>query len=397
MTSYDGGDDLVRSRLAFNAYGEIKVSNDRNEVNTSETWYNVLTSKNSGINGSTITLNGTSITVCDNDTADSKYVKKIGDIMSGNLIIGTEYLGALTIQRNDDVNGAAIQFRGKSDIYGYIGLNSKNKQFVRWGYNTSEDPYTILDTSSTYVSSNGVGTINGTTITKVANAENAENATKIMLYQNTDKDSNFPLVWAYPAHNQPFQSYLYKSWKDLYYNPKNKELTVIGSVNTTFITATNTITSAGFIHSEVNVNPEQYVLTADGGYTLLDQTSNEPVREFSKHITVTSEWMDIEEFYGGNNNFLTQSGTYIVQVYVNDTEDGIWENYFSGIMSWYTGQTNSNNSDEIILHRVGHDYSNTIYLRTKESPTPGYAKLQISANTNLLHEHIYTFKFKRIC
>lgn len=30
MTSYDGGDDLRRSRLAFNAFGEIKVSDDRN-------------------------------------------------------------------------------------------------------------------------------------------------------------------------------------------------------------------------------------------------------------------------------------------------------------------------------------------------------------------------------
>lgn len=29
MTSYDGGDDLRRSRLAFNAYGEVKISNDR--------------------------------------------------------------------------------------------------------------------------------------------------------------------------------------------------------------------------------------------------------------------------------------------------------------------------------------------------------------------------------
>jgi hypothetical protein len=29
MTSYDGGDDLRRSRLAFNAYGEIKISDDR--------------------------------------------------------------------------------------------------------------------------------------------------------------------------------------------------------------------------------------------------------------------------------------------------------------------------------------------------------------------------------
>ena len=399
MTSYDGGDDLVRSRLAFNAYGEIKVSNDRDKANTAETWYNVLTSKNSGIDGSTITLNGTSITVCDNDTADSKYVKKIGDTMSGSLTIDTENFGALVIKRNNSAGGAVIQFSGDSDagVYGYIGLDyqNKNKQLLRWKSDALTS-YTILDTSSTYVS-NGVGTINGTTITKVANAADAEYATKIMLYQNTDKDSNFPLVWAYPANNQPLYSYLYKSWKDLYYNPKNKKLTIVGSVNTAFITATNTITSAGFIHSGVSENPEQYVLTADGGYTLLNQTSNEPVYEFSKHITVTSEWMDIDGFYGGNNSFLTQSGTYIVQVYVNDTEDGIWENYFSGIMSWYTGHTNSNNSDEIILHRVGHDYSNTIYLRTKESPTPGYAKLQISANTNLLHEHIYTFKFKRIC
>ena len=399
MTSYDGGDDLVRSRLAFNAYGEIKVSNDRDKANTAETWYNVLTSKNSGIDGSTITLNGTSITVCDNDTADSKYVKKIGDTMSGSLTIGTRNFGALVIKRNNSAGGAVIQFSGDSDagVYGYIGLDyqNKDKQLLRWKSDALTS-YTILDTSSTYVS-DGVGIINGTTITKVANAADAEHATKIMLYQNTDKDSNFPLVWAYPANNQPLYSYLYKSWKDLYYNPKNKELTVIGSVNTAFITATNTITSAGFIHSGVSENSEQYVLTADGGYTLLNQTSNEPVYEFSKHITVTSEWMDIDGFYGGNNSFLTQSGTYIVQVYVNDTEDRIWENYFSGIMSWYTGHTNSNNSDEIILHRVGHDYSNTIYLRTKESPTPGYAKLQISANTNLLHEHIYTFKFKRIC
>nr|DAN94696.1 MAG TPA: hypothetical protein [Bacteriophage sp.] len=70
-------------------------------------------------------------------------------------------------------------------------------------------------------------------------------------------------------------------------------------------------------------------------------------------------------------------------------------------MSWYTGYTNSNNADEIILHRVGHDYSNTIYLRTKESLTtnetnPSYIKLQISANIDL-KEHTYKFKFKRIC
>lgn len=177
MTSYDGGDDLRRSRLAFNAFGEIKVSDDRDQANTAETWYNVLTSKNSGINGSTIKLNGTSITVYSSGTADGRYVKKSGDTMSGVLTIDTTNFGALTIKRNDDANDASIQFRGKSSVYGYIGLNNstKDKQFLRWSSDTSRI-YTILDTSSTYIS-NGKGVINGTTITQVDNATNSTNST----------------------------------------------------------------------------------------------------------------------------------------------------------------------------------------------------------------------------
>lgn len=177
MTSYDGGDDLRRSRLAFNAYGEIKVSDDRGQSNTAETWYNVLTSKNSGISGSTIKLNGTSITVYSSGTADGRYVKKSGDTMTGVLTINTTSFGALTIKRNDDASSASIQFRGKSSVYGYIGLNNstKDKQFLRWNSDTSKF-YTILDTSSTYTSS-GKGVINGTTITQVDNATNATNST----------------------------------------------------------------------------------------------------------------------------------------------------------------------------------------------------------------------------
>ena len=177
MTSYNDGNDLRRSRLAFNVYGEIKVSDDRDQANTAETWYNVLTSKNSGINGSTIKLNGTSITVYSSGTADGRYVKKSGDTMSGVLTIDTTNFGALTIKRNDDANGASIQFRGKSSVYGYIGLNNstKDKQFLRWSSDTSRI-YTILDTSSTYIS-NGKGIINGTTITQVDNATNSTNST----------------------------------------------------------------------------------------------------------------------------------------------------------------------------------------------------------------------------
>ena len=110
-------------------------------------------------------------------THDDRYVKKTGDTMSGTLTIDTTNFGALTIKRNDDANGASIQFRGKSSVYGYIGLNNstKDKQFLRWNSDTSKT-YTILDTSSTYTS-NGKGVINGTTITQVDNATNSTNST----------------------------------------------------------------------------------------------------------------------------------------------------------------------------------------------------------------------------
>lgn len=108
---------------------------------------------------------------------DGRYVKKSGDTMSGVLTIDTTNFGALTIKRNDDANDASIQFRGKSSVYGYIGLNNstKDKQFLRWSSDTSRI-YTILDTSSTYIS-NGKGVINGTTITQVDNATNSTNST----------------------------------------------------------------------------------------------------------------------------------------------------------------------------------------------------------------------------
>lgn len=170
---------FYRSRLAFSSAGDIKVASCHHEYEyqQDETWYNVLTSKNSGINGSTIKLNGTSITVYSSGTADGRYVKKSGDTMQGVLTIDTTNFGALTIKRNDDANGASIQFRGKSSVYGYIGLNNstKDKQFLRWSSDISR-VYTILDTSSTYIS-NGKGVINGTTITQVDNATNSTNST----------------------------------------------------------------------------------------------------------------------------------------------------------------------------------------------------------------------------
>ena len=86
-TNAENNKFFYRSRLAFNSVGDIKVASchHQGEYKQDETWYNVLTSKNSGISGSTIKLNGTSITVYSSGTADGRYVKKSGDTMTGAL------------------------------------------------------------------------------------------------------------------------------------------------------------------------------------------------------------------------------------------------------------------------------------------------------------------------
>lgn len=119
MTSYDVGDDLRRSRLAFNAYGEIKVSDDRGQANTAETWYNVLTSKNSGISGSTIKLNGTSITVYSSGTADGRYVKKSGDTMTGALNFAN---GTWNLVGDDS-------YMGDCNVSGHFGIKAANTTY----------------------------------------------------------------------------------------------------------------------------------------------------------------------------------------------------------------------------------------------------------------------------
>ena len=101
---------------------------------------------------------------------------------------------------------------------------------------------------------------------------------------------------------------------------------------------------------------------------------------------------------GIENADLPANGTYIIQVSANNTADYMWSNYWSGIMSWYIGGTNDSETDEIILHRAGHAYHHTIYLRTIMTTNSDgrHLRLQIAADKNLSTAVTYTFKFKRV-
>lgn len=83
-------------------------------------------------------------------------------------------------------------------------------------------------------------------------ANSAGSATKVIVNQHTTNDANYPLVWSDQNNsNTVTENQLFKSWSDLYYNPKNKRLTVGGSV-----VASSFVKSGG---------TSQQLLRADGG------------------------------------------------------------------------------------------------------------------------------------
>lgn len=161
-------------------------------------------------------------------------------------------------------------------------------------------------------------------------------------------------------------------------------------------TFTVNVTAAGYKKTN---SSDSYVLLGGGGHKAVsdfmlktEELSNN-LTTITKSLNVTQAWMDT----GITSTNLPANGTYIVQVQVsaNDGTGNMYNCYNSGVMSWYRNNTNDTDTDEIILHRSGHAYGKTIYLRTVMQSS-GVLKLQIGASAGIGAAYTYTFKFKRI-
>lgn len=113
-----------------------------------------------------------------------------------------------------------------------------------------------------------------------------------------------------------------------------------------------------------------------------------------KTLTVSNDWVDTGI---SSNNTLTTSGTYAVQFSgFNQGVLGQWGDIYSGVMSWYSGGTNSTDADEILLHSAGHATNGQhIFLRTIRQSS-GILKLQIKGSTTNSTAVTVTFKFRRL-
>lgn len=161
-------------------------------------------------------------------------------------------------------------------------------------------------------------------------------------------------------------------------------------------TFTVNVTAAGYKKTN---SSDSYVLLGGGGHKAVsdfmlktEELSNN-LTTITKSLNVTQAWMDT----GITSTNLPANGTYIVQVQVsaNDGTGNMYNCYNSGVMSWYRDGTDDTDTDEIILHRSGHAYGKTIYLRTVMQSS-GVLKLQIGASAGIGAAYTYTFKFKRI-
>lgn len=164
-----------------------------------------------------------------------------------------------------------------------------------------------------------------------------------------------------------------------------------------------TVHSSGLVKTN---SSNSYVLLGGGGHKAIsdfllkseiaNQELSANLTTITKSLTVTADWMDT----GIKYTDIPNHGTYIIQVSVsaNDGTGQMYHCYWSGVMTWVIHTTNDDDSDEILLHRSGHAYGNTIYLRTiMTTGTDGrHLRLQIAANKNIGAAYTYTFKFKRI-
>lgn len=122
-----------------------------------------------------------------------------------------------------------------------------------------------------------------------------------------------------------------------------------------------------------------------------------PVYTFTKNITLNANTWTNTGIYGVN----LASGVYIIEFYSTNTSlaNQLWVEHYTGLLYWYTGETNSSNGTNITLHSCGHANNQTTLqartLRSIKTDSQPYVKLQLYSNYALGNAD-WIFKFTKI-
>ena len=205
--------------------------------------------------------------------------------------------------------------------------------------------------------------------------------------------------------------YTHSSDSMVFYTAATTVLTLDSSNNATF---TGNVTATTFLgNSTTQTAGDNSTLIATTAYAdaaaaaVTPQAASLyhllPNGAFTKTYAFTSTagtWAEVMK----GNDIITATGTFSVQVYVDDQSVGgtQYDEYYSGTMSWVASSTNDSGGgaiSEIVLHRAGHA-ANTgvIYLRTRETTnTEGNKlKLEVMSNKTYTGSSNLVFKFVRL-
>ena len=165
--------------------------------------------------------------------------------------------------------------------------------------------------------------------------------------------------------------------------------------------STNSTGSNGEVLTKVSAGTEwKPPAVTSQAASLYDLIPNGSFTTTYAFTSTAGTWAEVME----GNDIITATGTYSVQVFVDDQSVGgtQYDEYYSGTMSWVTSSTNDAGGgaiSEIALHRAGHAAnSGVIYLRTREtrSEEANKLKLEVMSNKTYTGASNLVFKFVRL-
>lgn len=133
-----------------------------------------------------------------------------------------------------------------------------------------------------------------------------------------------------------------------------------------------------------------------GGLVPTQGTAIDQVATFTPTITLSTAWQDT-----GIKATNLATGSYMVQVLISNVGVGGGQSseYYTGVMSWFSSDTDEASSDEITLHRAGvKNGGNAVFLRVARTITSNTddMKLQIASTNNDSGSSSVTLKFRRM-
>lgn len=174
-------------------------------------------------------------------------------------------------------------------------------------------------------------------------------------------------------------SLAWRNWIEVFTNANKPAWNDITNKPSTFEPSTHNHDNRYYNMEQVNSKLNEKVNGLDYSLTTI-----------TKNLNISTTWIDT-----GISGTDLATGSYMIQLSGMASSTGFWYEIFTGTMSWYSGSTNSTDTDEILLHKAGHASNNkAIYLRTVRQAS-GSMKLQI-ASSHALGASNYTFKFRNL-